>query len=222
MPDDPLQRLLANPDRRTILTRIDDKAFGQYPAYFRTRIKALAQAYAEGRITLDEWLAAMEAEVDDLHHAAYMTGSGKGNQLDGRDLAIIAAIVAAQLLFLRNWANQLRAMTEVNPSALISRANLYLYAANSTIQKAETAALGMPELPAYPGDGQSQCLVRCLCHWAIQFLPGDGNWDCYWVLGEPETVHCDNCPRRAEVWKPLQIRSGVILPYSEDGLFADH
>lgn len=220
MASDSLQKLLSHPDKSVILTRIDDKAFGQYPAYFRQRIKQLAEALASGKITVDEWLIAMRQEISDLHHAAFMVGSGKQHQLTPEDLAVVAAIIAAQFLFLINWAKQLQDGQEITASTIESRANLYLFAANATTQKAQTAAIGMPELPAYSGDGSSQCLTNDRCYWRIETLPGNGNWDCYWTLSEAE--HCPNCLKRAEVWNPLHIRGGQIEPFDSTGLFAEH
>lgn len=221
MTTDPnLDRLLSNPRQAITLIRLDDGAFGQYPDYFKRRIHVLADALATGKITVDEWLEAMKAEITELHEAAYMVSAGKQHNLDDKDKAIIAAIVATQLTFLVKWADHLRGQADIQASVLESRANMYLSESNATAQRGQSEAIGLGELPAYPADGSSLCMVNDKCSWRIEQLPGNGNFDCYWTLHPAE--HCENCLKRAEVWNPLRVRAGQIENYPTEGLFADH
>lgn len=73
-------------------------------------------------------------------------------------------------------------------------------------------------LPAHPGQGSS-CLTNCRCHWQIDPVRGDGNYDCYWITTARES--CPECINRAVQWSPFKIRGwthdgdfgkGTLLP----------
>jgi len=87
----------------------------------------------------------------------------------------------------------------------------------------------LPELPAYPGDGQTICLTNCACSWQIEEVyEGEvlTGWDCYWTLGIVKTEHCDDCLDNTGKWNPLFISAsyevvgephGVVSPTGEEG-----
>jgi hypothetical protein len=57
-----------------------------------------------------------------------------------------------------------------------------------------------PDLPAYPGDGQTSCLSRCRCSWKI--LAHEDRWECWWKLN-PAAEHCEECVANARRYDPL-------------------
>jgi hypothetical protein len=199
-------------------------AFRRYAAHFDEQTSKLIDQLASGELSVDAWLTAMEKEVNGLHTTAYVLGVGGVQNMTQEDLDHVQVITDRQMVYLRRWADQIRADlaagNEINYEAMKPRARLYRNAANATLQNATTAHMGIPDLPAYSGDGTSECLTNDACSWRIEKLPGDGNFDAYWTLSEAE--HCETCLKRAQVWNPLQIRAGVIQPYDATGLFATH
>lgn len=186
---------------------------------FRQRVTVLAEQLAAGRITLEQWKRAMRDEIRRYHLTAAILGAG-GLALAGAAALLIARKrMVMQTKYFNAWAEQIeRGVFPVDAAArLRQRAGLYAGAGQATFTESLFAAMGMPTLPAYPRDGQTDCRNNCLCHWQVTKLEGRGNWDCKWVLGAAE--HCDQCPRRALVWNPLMIRNGVIQPYNRAGLF---
>lgn len=192
------------------VAKVSDQAFKRYVSYFTDRTQAIAEDLVSGRLTVDEWLDEMETEVAQLHTTAYTIYRGGLSEMGQEDLDLIQENVDAQVVYLENWANELRSVdvSVLDPNEIARRARMYLGAVNQTIQEATTTSLGLPRLPAYPADGGTPCLVFCQCSWKIERLPGEGNWDCTWVLGDAE--HCDGCIDRAKMYSPLMIRGGVI------------
>ena len=194
--------------------RVDTGAFGRYARYYTQQAGRLADALGEGDITTDQWLLAMEDQIAKLHTTAYTIGVGGIDNLTANDLQIIQSIIDKQDGFLTAWANDLRVQVERHMGTLLpadvqkvkNRANLYLNAANATLQRSTAEAMGIPELPAYPGDGSTQCLTSDKCSW--KFKKVAGGWDCTWGLHPAE--HCPTCLARSHAWNPLRVRNGVI------------
>jgi len=196
-------------DRRTRVPRIQDRAYRRYLNHYARRADELAKQLANGDIDLQAWRNGMADEISSLHLTADISGAGGLSNYTQADMQRVQRKVDEQLSYLDNWTNELRNMDEYNPDAIRSRAMLYGGNATSTVQNAYTQALGIGDLPAYPGDGTTQCLTNCKCAWKPVKLPGEGNWDVYWDLGIAE--HCPTCKAREAAWNPLQIRGGVIV-----------
>jgi len=87
------------------------------------------------------------------------------------------------------------------PGNLEMRADHYRGRAKAIFHKTLALVQGWPDLPAYPGDGSSQCLSNCMCNWVVERTPDA--WHCYWTLGLAE--HCQDCVDRSQIWNPLVI-----------------
>lgn len=68
--------------------------------------------------------------------------------------------------------------------------------------KARGSRLGLPDLPAYPRDGSTECLTNCRCQWSIKKL-SDVFYEARWKLGPVE--HCPTCIDRGDIWNPISI-----------------
>lgn len=186
-------------------------------ADFEERVRTLAYALAVGRITLVLWLAAMQDEIRRYHLACAAIGAN--GVIDEAIVRLVEQRSTEQIHYLNQWASALSTATITAALfALIrSRALLYAGAGLATFYRAVTTVAGMPALPAYPGDGSTECLTNCQCWWIINRL-GSGDWDCFWWIQSAE--HCPQCAARSFEWYPLKIRGGVIQPYNRAGLFA--
>ena len=105
-----------------------------------------------------------------------------------------------QYRYLNAFMQQI-ARGELSNAQIVMRMNMYINSANEALWRAITRDLPL-ELPAYPGDGSTRCLVNCQCEWEI--LPRDDGYDCFWRLGAAE--HCSDCLTRASEWNPYKIR----------------
>ena len=87
------------------------------------------------------------------------------------------------------------------------RARLYAQSLETVYQKAYNKAksedVGLPELPAYPRDGSTQCRMNCNCRWRGPIKKSDTEYWVYWELRPGES--CPDCIRRAKEWAPLKF-----------------
>lgn len=187
-------------------------------------VEALAAALVAGRITLLEWQAAMRQAILQSHTLAYAIARGGLALLTPADVRRIEARVATQAGFLAQWVGVIGAAgtaltvagRAVSARYMQARAAMYIEEAGGSLEAGKAAAIGLPELPAYPKDGTTRCLTRCYCSWRIRQV-GEADWDCFWLLGSAD--HCEHCPRRALSWQPLRVRDGILQPYTRAGLF---
>lgn len=150
-------------------------------------------ALLAGRVSPDAWKNGMRQRLIDGHTAALLAGTADrlgvqvgGATLNTRNLsraerADIARAVAAQQPYLDRFAASLDTLSD---RQIAARAASYADSVTSTYWRAAA-----PNLPFFPGDGQTACLTHCKCRWEQH---SDGY---YWVLGPTE--HCSGCLARA-------------------------
>lgn len=183
-------------------------------AVFDLGAGALARAVASGAITPAQFEAGMRELVEDLHVAAYAAGrSGDWEAIRPEEWRRVERVLEQQFAFLRGFRDAVRDAPEADRSEaqITQRSRLYGAASRQSFVRAELAAVGLTcELPAYPGDGTTDCLVNCVCAWSVRTLSkGRGDYDVSWRLGAAE--HCRQCRKRARVWKGLKVRGNVLV-----------
>lgn len=89
---------------------------------------------------------------------------------------------------------------------IAARSRMYISSAREAFERANARAHGAPDLPAYPGDGQTVCLTNCRCNWRIEEVYDDeGNlagWNCYWEI-DAAAENCPDCQANHSKWYPL-------------------
>lgn len=119
---------------------------------------------------------------------------GSRNQTISSDVSkIIESLLNSQLEYLNEFRNDL---PELTISEVVSRSRMYISSSRQAYERGKTFPL---ELPAYPGDGTSECLTNCRCAWELQSSTG-GKILAFWRLNEAE--HCKTCVTRAGQWSP--------------------
>ena len=194
---------------------------------YADEVERLCEQLANGEITAEEWMEAMQQHVKDANVSAYLAGkSGDWQSMSFEDWGRLGAVLAGQYAFLRSFRRALREYlgedARKSLAQMKERARLYAESARQSYQRGYMSELGMDPalLPAYPGDGTTECLVRCRCRWAIRILSvAEGNFDASWKLGNAE--HCETCRKRARAWKKLRIRGGQLVDGYES-IYANH
>jgi len=168
---------------------------------------------AQGMLRVQDWQGLMRDEIKKQYINQYLVGRGGLNQMTQRDWGIIGRALRDQYRFLDGFAADVAA-GKLSPAQIQARARMYVDAAHVALERGRAEAFGMPTLPAYPGDGQTQCLTNCRCNWDIQEVRDeDGNvigWNATWVLDpHKQEVHCPDCPNNAAVWNHLFVPAGM-------------
>lgn len=172
-------------------------------ARLRAGVRDLTERLADGRLTVQQWERAMQAQIKQVHALEYAFGRGGRKQMTADDWRELGHVVREQWAYLRNFAQHV-ATGQMTAGQIAARAGMYLNATTTSYEQGRGAAFGI-RLPAYPGQG-SECLSQCHCRWVI--AETETQWHATWTLGAAE--HCDTCRVRAGTWAPLVIqRSGL-------------
>lgn len=180
----------------------------------------LAEMLDEGRITVDEYADRLRTELKDTYIDEYVLGRGGRQNMTQSDWGIVGNMLRAEYRQMEGFIDALRA-GELTIGQTRARARLYLMKSRQAFERGNSEAHGIPKLPAYPGDGTTECMNGCHCRWHIVKRKGKGNFDCYWEI-DPTVENCETCLARADEdgWAPIEIRGGVIQPYPD--LFYTH
>lgn len=161
--------------------------------------RRIAGMLTSGEFSLDQWLQEMRSLVKRTYVSSYILGRGGRSNMGYGDWGRIGGLLTRQYRFLLAFASDI-SLGNLSDAQIAARAELYIHSAVQAFERARGSARGI-SLPAYPGDGSTQCGVNCKCHWEI--IDADDFWSCSWVLGAAE--HCDDCVERSNAWAPIMV-----------------
>lgn len=165
----------------------------------------LAQRLASGDVTIQQWTLAMRELIERAYVEEYALGKGGTHNLFAGDMATLATLLAGQYAYLQVFAQQVAAGV-LSADQVAARAALYMASATHAFGRGQSAAYGPLVLPAYPGDGQSICGVRCRCNWRIEEY--EDRWECFWELNPAD--HCADCIENNLLWSPLVVTKVLV------------
>jgi len=158
-----------------------------------------------------DWHEMMREETKREVIRQYMLGRGGRGSMTAVDWGSCGGIIADQYRYLKDFA-KLVEEGALSEGQIRARSAMYINSAREGFERGQARAYGLPELPAYPGDGKTICLTNCACSWEIEEVYDDaGNligWNCYWTLGIVKTEHCPDCLENTGKWNPLFITAG--------------
>ncbi len=162
--------------------------------------KARAEKLAE-QVEQPGWVEEVRELIKELYIDLYCLGRGGRNAMTFADWGRIGAMLQEQYRYLNQFAADIVA-GKLSLAQIKARLQLYISSAIQAFEKGKAYGMGLPTLPAYPGDGTSECLVNCRCSWFITAQPME--WQCTWMLGIAEE-HCPTCLKRSQEWNPYRI-----------------
>lgn len=145
-------------------------------------------------VSIDRWQADMANVLVSAHLAAWEIGTGRPP--DDQERKILAQIIGDQIDYLNAFADEID--LDRWTKRYEARARLYAGALKHTYWRALSGSF---VLPAYPGDGSTECRTNCRCEWRIE---DRGAWvDAYWVRHASDS--CRTCIERESIWSPLLV-----------------
>jgi len=169
----------------------------------KQRAVSLASDLSSGSLSIQDWLISMRKETKDTYLSQYMLGRGGRNAMTQADYGRVGRQIRDQYSFLQNFAERI-ADGKYSERQISAISQLYIEGSSSAFEIGNARAHGSLSLPQHPGDGKTQCLTNCKCHWQIRDT--GGAWSCVWVLNVAE--HCPDCLANASKWSggnPLVI-----------------
>jgi len=154
----------------------------------------------EQRIDHQQWTLQARQTVKQQFIAQYMLGRGGRAAMTQSDWGRVGAMLKQQYQYLQRFEQDLIDGKLTEAQARV-RLQMYIKDATQAHERALAVAKGVPQLPAYPGDGQTVCKANCQCHWSYEET--ENEWLCTWTLGAAE--HCPDCLANASKWNPLRI-----------------
>lgn len=159
----------------------------------------LARRLSQGEMNVGQWQKAMQNDVRNSFIDQYVLAHGGRGTMTQADWGRVGRMLKDQYGYLRKFAEEVKAGT-LTEKQIAARATMYHNASVQAFEKAHARAMGAPDLPQYPGDGQTECQTNCRCHWDIR-PQGDGTFNCFWII-DPGAEHCDDCLGLAEQYNP--------------------
>jgi hypothetical protein len=166
----------------------------------KDRLVGLVNVYEAGSINIRAFEKQVKSILRDTYKDLYAMGAGGRNGMTPKDWGRLGAMLKEQYRYLNPFLDQI-ARGDLSNAQISARLKMYINSANEALWKAYTRDFPL-ELPAYPGDGSTACLVNCQCEWEI--IQREDGYDCFWRLGAAE--HCPDCMVRASEWNPYKIR----------------
>ena len=166
----------------------------------KVRMADLARDYRAGDISIYQLENSIKDILKNTYIDMYAMGAGGRNNLSQRDWGRIGAMLKEQYGengYLKAFMEQIAA-GNLSEAQIAARLNMYLNSANEALWKALTRDLSF-NLPAYPGDGSTECMTNCRCEWDIHKVPE--GYDCYWIV-DHEAENCPTCLQREKDWNP--------------------
>lgn len=163
-------------------------------------VQFLALRLRDGDINLQQWTNQMRSTIKRTHIINYIIARGGNRRMTQQDWGRLGGVIYNQYRYLDRFATDISG-GNLTLGQIQARSALYINAARQSYERGRTQGARGISLPAYPGDGTSECFSNCRCRWQIEET--DTEFLCSWKLGEAE--HCDTCVQRATLWSPLMI-----------------
>ncbi len=186
------KRYLSDRDVRRLLN--------QYLDAQKAAVDNLSAQVESGDLDLYDWVQKMRLELRQTYWTAYVLGKGGMGQMYEADTLVLSTLLREQYRYLNDFASSF-GEGDLSMAQVAARARLYIASARRAFERARVAARGMPELPQYPGDGNTRCGVNCLC--TLRFVEFDDHWEVYWERHASES--CEDCVGLSEQWNPLVV-----------------
>jgi hypothetical protein len=156
-----------------------------------TFMQRLGDEYNAGKLSLSDLNIAMREELRRGHALQLIAGKGgdKG-AVSADDWLALGSVLKRQYAYLSRLSQQIES-GEVGEGDLTRRAQLFARSARESYWRSATSGAS---LPAYPGDGSTDCVTNCDCDWEQH----EDGW--HWIQHTSES--CPTCTDRGAKWKP--------------------
>ena len=150
-------------------------------------------------IGIQQWVLSFRQSLKRAYINQYVTGRGGLEMMTQRDWGIMGSQLRRQYEYMNKFADEI-VRGNLTDAQIKARMKLYYQSSTQAHERGKSEAHGFT-LPAYPGDGQTQCRSNCKCEWTIEET--ETAWRCTWKLNPAE--HCPDCVGNASRWNPLVI-----------------
>ncbi|NIV40008.1 MAG: hypothetical protein GWN58_64570, partial [Anaerolineae bacterium] len=186
--------------RRTVTARQLVTLRNYYIEAATSEMDRLTRRLLNYDIDLQQWVLEMRRQTKTNYINQYMLARGGRQNMVQSDWGRLGGLLKRQYEYIQNFARDIDT-GRASGGQIRTRARMYVSGSTQAFERAKAESNGLPRLPQYPGDGQTQCRSNCQC--GLHYQDEGDHWNVYWRLGVAE--HCPDCVRLAEEWKPLTV-----------------
>ena len=169
-------------------------------AAFSENAATISDQLAHGEISLDTWSRDFRSLVRRANESQFVLARGGESQMTTEDWSIVDARVASQEPYISRLGNDI-VSGGISAEMAKYRSTLYASATRSAFEQGRSRAWTHMRMPAYPGDGSTECRTGCKCRWDYR-MEGD-EVHATWKLGPSE--HCPGCSTNAMRYNPYIV-----------------
>lgn len=170
----------------------------RFETRYKQDIKVISDRLSNGEVNVQRWVMDMRRAIKDAYVVQYTMGKGGMGNMTQSDWGRIGGLLKGQYQYLNNFAGDI-ANGELSPKQIVARANLYIDSSTQAFERGKASSHGLYNLPAYPGDGTTECMANCRCYWHI--VKDGTTLTASWVMSNAE--HCETCRVRSVTWSNL-------------------
>jgi hypothetical protein len=167
----------------------------------KARIDGLTDKLVDGKINIQQWTLEPRKTLAKTYAGEYAASKGGFANVTQAEWGKLGAQLKNEQYTRLDKLAQDIADGKLSPAQINARSKLYVEGASQVYERGKAENQGVPDLPAYPGDGQTACLSNCRCNWS--FEETEEAWEATWELNDAE--HCADCLANAEQWNPLRL-----------------
>lgn len=187
---------------------------------YRERVTALAIKIGRGEISILEWQQEMRLAMREMWTLQLVIGAGGDKaKIDSKEYLRLGTRLQEQYRYLEKFATDIQ-RGGLSEGYIATRSRMYVEASKLIYWQMITGI----RLPAYPGDGSTQCKVNCKCAWKIDYIRDSKGRVvgalATWMLGKAE--HCIDCYERASKWVRIPVEIQGARTSSAFKLRASH
>jgi len=165
----------------------------------------IAGKLVAGDNTLQQWTMSFREALKNEYLDEYALGKGGFVNMTQADFGSVGGMLRNQYGYLDKFAQDI-ADGKLSEAQIRNRSRMYADSATQAFERGKTRAQGVPELPAYPGDGSTACGSNCKCAWLI--VETETTFECTWKL-DVSATHCEDCLERSQSWAPYVVLKPV-------------
>lgn len=196
---DPVRRRYLAPNGKVVSLEVVRALRDRWADIQADVIRGFAANVETGVWSLAEFEVATRAWLGETIGAGYQLGRGGSGMMSVDDAFELARLISNQTRYMERLIADKQGNL-ISDAQFGVRAEMYAGAAIEAFEVGQARSSGGLDLPCYPADGDTSCMMSCRCYWEIEDV-GDA-WEAYWVTVGDERV-CPECEERGQMYNPF-------------------
>lgn len=170
-------------------------------AAFSENAATWTDRFTSGELTINEWREGFRSLVRNATEAQFVLARGGEAQMTPDDWEIVDTRVAAQDQYIVRLGEDIESGA-ISAQMASYRSTLYASSTRSAFEQGRSRSWTDSRMPAYPGDGNTECMGSCQCRWDYRMV--DGQVHATWKMNA-SAESCGGCSANAMLYNPYIV-----------------